>query len=69
MDLGQEYYFFMFMSKENQHTTLLEGMWFIYDHYLIVRKKMRRKKYKIALMVKLGSGVRKKLKRMKKMVK
>lgn len=38
VDLGQEYYFVMFMSKENQHTTLLEGMWFIYDHNLIVRE-------------------------------
>lgn len=38
VDIGYEYRVITFTSEEEQHITLIDGSWLIYNHYLSVRK-------------------------------
>jgi hypothetical protein len=38
IDLGNDYYLVAFSHSEDQYAALMEGPWFIYDHYLTVKE-------------------------------
>lgn len=38
VDLGHDYYLITFTREEDHQTVLMEGLWIIYDLYLIVRE-------------------------------
>jgi hypothetical protein len=38
IDLGNDYYLVAFSNSEDQHEALMNGPWFIYDHYLTVKE-------------------------------
>lgn len=38
IDLGQEFYLVTFTNPEDHTVALLEGLWLVYDHYLMVRE-------------------------------
>lgn len=37
IDLNNEYYLVSFTCEDDKNAALADGMWFIYDHYLIVK--------------------------------
>jgi hypothetical protein len=38
IDLGNDYYLVAFSNAEDQYAALMDGPWFIYDHYLTVKE-------------------------------
>jgi hypothetical protein len=38
IDLGNDYYLVAFTHEDDQYAALMDGPWFIYDHYLTVKE-------------------------------
>jgi hypothetical protein len=38
IDLGNDYYLVAFSNEKDQYAALMNGPWFIYDHYLTVKE-------------------------------
>ncbi|PNX80936.1 hypothetical protein L195_g036950, partial [Trifolium pratense] len=38
IDLSNDYYLVAFTNEEDQYVALMDGPWFIYDHYLTVKE-------------------------------